>query len=121
MRAQSTSQLPDGTVKIAGDGSISVASADGASAIVGKLAIVDLGEAATAAEGANLYKSSSAAAPAAANASVRQGMLEGSNEDAVTGTMQLMLLQRQTEMMQRALTVFHNDFDKVAAEELPRV
>ena len=28
--------------------------------------------------------------------------------------MQLILVQRQAEMMQKALTVFHNDFDKTA-------
>jgi len=35
--------------------------------------------------------------------------------------MQLVLVQRQTEMMQKALSVFNTDFDKVATEELPKV
>jgi flagellar basal-body rod protein FlgF/flagellar basal-body rod protein FlgG len=54
-------------------------------------------------------------------ATVRQGAVEGSNQDAVQGTMELMLAQRQAEMMQRAMSVFNTDFDKVAAEELPKV
>ena len=47
--------------------------------------------------------------------------LEGANQDAVHGTMQLMLVQRQAEMMQKALNIFHNDFDKTATEDLGRV
>jgi flagellar basal-body rod protein FlgF/flagellar basal-body rod protein FlgG len=35
--------------------------------------------------------------------------------------MQLVLIQRQTEMMQRALSVFYTEFDKAAAEELGKV
>jgi flagellar basal-body rod protein FlgF/flagellar basal-body rod protein FlgG len=35
--------------------------------------------------------------------------------------MQLILVQRQAEMMQKALSVFNNDFDKTAAEDLGRV
>jgi flagellar basal-body rod protein FlgF len=30
-------------------------------------------------------------------------------------------VQRQAEMMQKALSVFNNDFDKTASEDLPRV
>jgi flagellar basal-body rod protein FlgF/flagellar basal-body rod protein FlgG len=54
-------------------------------------------------------------------ASIEQGSVEGANEDAVHGTMQLVLVQRQAEMMQKALSVFNNDFDKTASEDLPRV
>jgi len=50
-----------------------------------------------------------------------QGSVEGSNEDAIHGTMQMVLVQRQAEMMQKALSVFDNSFDKIAAEDLPRV
>ena len=52
---------------------------------------------------------------------VLQGALEGSNQDAVHGTMQLIMVQRQGEMMQKALSVFYNDLDKTATEELGRV
>ena len=53
--------------------------------------------------------------------SVAQGELEGSNQDIVSGSLQLMLIQRQAEMMQKALSVFHNDFDRAASEDLPKV
>ena len=52
---------------------------------------------------------------------VQEGALEGTNLDAVHGTMQLILVQRQAEMMQKALSVFNNDFDKTASEEIGRV
>jgi len=57
----------------------------------------------------------------AGTAEVHQGAIEGSNQDTVHGTMNLILIQRQAEMMQKALSVFHNDFDKTATEELSKV
>jgi flagellar basal-body rod protein FlgF/flagellar basal-body rod protein FlgG len=57
----------------------------------------------------------------AAHCAIQQGTIEGANQDAVHSTMQLVLVQRQAEMMQKALSVFNNDFDKTATEELPRV
>jgi flagellar basal-body rod protein FlgF/flagellar basal-body rod protein FlgG len=35
--------------------------------------------------------------------------------------MQLVLVQRQAELMQKALSVFYQEFDKTAAEELGKV
>jgi flagellar basal-body rod protein FlgF/flagellar basal-body rod protein FlgG len=72
------------------------------------------------AEGANRF-SANGATPNPANPTVEQGSVEAANEDAIHGTMQLVLVQRQAEMMQKALSVFNNDFDKTASEELPRV
>jgi flagellar basal-body rod protein FlgF/flagellar basal-body rod protein FlgG len=72
------------------------------------------------AEGANRFFANGAE-PVPAMASIEQGSVEGANEDAVHGTMQLVLVQRQAEMMQKALSVFNNDFDKTASEDLPRV
>jgi flagellar basal-body rod protein FlgF/flagellar basal-body rod protein FlgG len=31
------------------------------------------------------------------------------------------MMQRQAEMMQRALTVFHTEFNKFATEDLPKI
>jgi flagellar basal-body rod protein FlgF len=91
------------------------------SVIVGKVGAFDFTEKPVlTAEGANRF-SANGAKPIPANASIEQGSVEGANEDAVHGTMQLVLVQRQAEMMQKALSVFNNDFDKTAAEDLPRV
>jgi len=112
--------IPTGTITISPDGSISVTNAGG-SAIVGKVGVFDFKNASVLTpEGANNFLSDGTK-PIAANASVVQGSVEGANEDAIHGTMQLVLVQRQAEMMQKALSVFNNDLDKTASEDLPRV
>jgi flagellar basal-body rod protein FlgF/flagellar basal-body rod protein FlgG len=113
--------LPSGTVAVSADGTVSVATAAGAS-VVGKIAVVTFGpHASLTPEGTNRFVAGSADVPVAANAEVAQGSVENSNEDSVHGTMQLVLVQRQAEMMQKALSVFDNDFDKTAVEQLARV
>jgi flagellar basal-body rod protein FlgF/flagellar basal-body rod protein FlgG len=112
--------IPTGTIYVSPDGSISVSTADG-SMIVGRVGAFDFTEkSALTAEGSNRF-SANGAKPIPATASIEQGSVEGANEDAVHGTMQLVLVQRQAEMMQKALSVFNNDFDKTASEDLPRV
>ena len=37
------------------------------------------------------------------------------------GSLDLVVMQRQAEMMLRALTIFHTDFNKFATEDLPKV
>lgn len=112
--------IPSGSIHISPDGSVSVSTQDG-SAIVGKVGIFDFVDRyALTAEGTNRF-TADGTKPVAANAAIQQGAIEGANQDAVHGTMQLVLVQRQAEMMQKALSVFNNDFDKTATEELPRV
>jgi flagellar basal-body rod protein FlgF len=52
---------------------------------------------------------------------VHQGTIENANQDVIQGSLDLIVMQRQAEMMQRALTVFHTDFNKLATEDLPRI
>jgi flagellar basal-body rod protein FlgF len=112
--------IPTGEIHISSDGSVSVSTVAG-SAIVGKVGVFDFtDQSALTAEGANRF-SAGGVKPIAGSAVVEQGSLEGANEDAVHGTMQLVLVQRQAEMMQKALGVFNTEFDKTAAEDLPRV
>lgn len=109
--------LPSGTAVVAADGTVSVAGG-----VVGKVGVFQFAAPeALSLEGANKFAAPPGVTPVAGTAEVRQGALEGGNEDAVTGTMQLILVQRQAEMMQKALSVFNNDFDKTATEELGRV
>ena len=112
--------LPSGAIHVSANGTVSVDTANG-SAIAGQLGIVSYAAADLQPLGANHFRVSADARQVATDATVQQGALEGANQDAVHGTMQLMLLQRQAEMMQRALSVFDNGFDKTAAEELGRV
>ncbi len=113
--------LPAGTISVGPDGTVSVVT-DAGSGVVGQLAIVNFASPASLeAEGANRFKAAAGIKTIASSAAVEQGSLEGSNQDTVHGTMQLILIQRQAEMMQKALTVFDNDFDKAAVEQIARV
>lgn len=110
--------IPPGEVSVGADGVISVAG--GAAGTVG-LFDFPPGTALTP-EGANRYAAPQGVAPVAArDATVHAGALEGANEDVVQGTVDLIMMQRQAEMMQKALTVFHTEFNKFATEDLPRV
>ena len=67
------------------------------------------------AEGTNRFVAADGVTPGVRRGDVcEQGAVEGANQDAVHGTMQLILMQRQAEMMQKALRVFDNEFDKTA-------
>jgi flagellar basal-body rod protein FlgF/flagellar basal-body rod protein FlgG len=73
-------------------------------------------------EGTNHYVAPQGVKPVIAkDAEVYQGALESANQDVVQGTMELIVMQRQAEMMQKALTIFHTDFNKTASEDLPKV
>lgn len=113
--------LPSGAVHVGSQGAISVSAADGTSSIAGVLGIVNYGANDLSPVGTNRFVSNAGAKASTVDVKVQEGSLEGANQDAVHGTLQLMLVQRQAEMMQKALNVFHNDFDKTATEELGRV
>ncbi len=113
--------LPSGAVQVSSDGTVSVATPDGSS-IVGQVGVFNFKDsAALTAEGTNRFVASADDPAVAVSANIQQGALEGANNDAVHGSMQLILVQRQAEMMQKALSAFDNNLDKTAAEELPRV
>jgi flagellar basal-body rod protein FlgF/flagellar basal-body rod protein FlgG len=112
--------IPTGSIHISPDGSVSVSTPEGSS-IAGRVAIFDFANRyALTAEGTNRFTAGTEK-PVTAKGVIEQGAIEGANQDAVHGSMQLVLVQRQAEMMQKALSVFNNEFDKTATEELPRV
>jgi flagellar basal-body rod protein FlgF len=110
-------QLPDGEVSISADGTISVGGA-----VVTKLKIVEFAPGTPITHsGGSYYSAPLAAATPATKSSVRQGMLEASNVNSVQAAVGLIALQRNAEMLNRTMTLFHNEFNRLAAEELPRV
>ncbi len=110
--------IPPGEVTVGADGVVSVAG--GAVATVGVFTF-PTGTQLTP-EGANRYVAPQGVpANLASGSAVHQGALESANEDVVQGSLDLIVMQRQAEMMQRALTVFHTEFNKFACEDLPRV
>jgi flagellar basal-body rod protein FlgF/flagellar basal-body rod protein FlgG len=116
--AGKTIAVPPGEVSVGADGVLSVAG--GTVASIGVLTFPTGTNLVP--EGANRYVAPTGVAPAASKAaSVHQGALESANQDVVQGSMDLIVMQRQAEMMQKALTVFHTEFNKIATEDLPRV
>ena len=113
--------IPTGEVGVAANGTVSVATAAG-STIVGQVGVFSFADKSVlVADGTNRFSVPDDTVPIAGDATIRQGAVEGSNEDAVQGTMQLVMVQRQAEMMQKALSVFYQEFDKTAAEDLGKV
>jgi len=111
-------QLPPGEVAVGADGAVSVAG--GVVSTVGVFTF-PAGSQLTP-EGADRYVAPQGVqAQFAKNSVIHQGALEAANEDVIQGSLDLIVMQRQAEMMQRALTVFHTEFNKTAAEDLPRV
>lgn len=110
--------LPPGKISIGSDGAVSV---DGA--VAGGIGVFTFQSATSIApEGANRFAPVNGSKPrAAVSASLHQGALEGSNQSVIQGTMDLILAQRQAEMMQKALVLFDGDLDKTASEQLPKV
>jgi flagellar basal-body rod protein FlgF/flagellar basal-body rod protein FlgG len=110
--------IPPGEVTVGADGSLSVAG--GVVATVGVFTFPRDTELTP--EGANHYIAPEGIKPALSkNAAIHQGAIEAANQDVIHGTMNLILMQREAEMMQRALTVFHTEFNKIATEDLPKV
>jgi flagellar basal-body rod protein FlgF len=110
-------QLPPGRMSISPDGTISV---DGT--LVAQLKVTEFpAEMQLTPEGNTNFAAPPNSGKIAANPSVRQGSLESSNSDPVRSAVALIDLQRSAQMMEKALSIFHNEFNKTAAQDLPRV
>ena len=110
-------RVPSGEIVVGTDGAVSVNGA-----LAGRIAVYGFADGAQlTAEGGNRYAPPDGAQPAAAAGAIHQGALESSNQDVIGGSLQLVLMQRQAEMMEKAVAMFSNDLDKTASEDLPRV
>lgn len=117
-RAGQPIAVPPGEITVGSDGVLSVAG--GVVATVGVFTFPP-GTQLTP-EGTNRYVAPAKIAPLpATGAAVHQGAIENANQDVIQGTLDLIVMQRQAEMMQKALTVFHTEFNKFASEDLPKV
>jgi flagellar basal-body rod protein FlgF/flagellar basal-body rod protein FlgG len=110
--------VPPGEVTVGADGVLSVAG--GTVATVGVFTFPSSAQLTP--EGANRYVPPEGVAPVLSKqATVHQGAIESANQDVIQGSLDLIVMQRQAEMMQKALTVFHTEFNKIATEDLPKV
>jgi flagellar basal-body rod protein FlgF/flagellar basal-body rod protein FlgG len=111
-------QIPPGEVTVGTGGVLSVAGGAVATVSVFNFSA----EARLTPEGANRYIAPEGAKPfLSKDAAIHQGALEAANQDVVQGSLDMIVIQRQAEMMQKALTVFHTEFNKIATEDLPRI
>jgi flagellar basal-body rod protein FlgF len=106
-----------GPVSISADGTIS---SNGA--VTGKLQVVEFPpNTKLTSAGGTYYSAPAKTAKPATGSDVRQGMLESSNVNPITGMVELVTAQRSAEMMQRALSMFNSEIDKTATQDLPKV
>jgi len=110
-------QIVGGPVSIAPDGTVSVNGA-----IAGKLKLVEI-KPGTPLEsaGGTYYTAPQSAEIADTHSNIRQGMIEASNVNTVSATVDLISIQRQYDLMRRALSIFDSQFNQTAAQDLPRI
>ena len=109
--------LPSGNIAISSDGTISVEGT-----VVDKLRLAEFPPGTNlTAMGKATYAAPAGSAVAAADSSVRQGMLEGSNVSATEAVVQLITVQRNTEMLARALSALDGQLNQIAVQDLPKV
>ena len=110
-------QVPAGAISVSADGTLSV---DGAAA--GTIQLVEFAPGARlTAEGGTLLAAPAGSAQPAKQTTIQHGTLETSNVNAITSVMNLIGVQRHAEMLQRALSLFDSEFNRIATSELPRV
>jgi flagellar basal-body rod protein FlgF len=115
--AQGPITMPNGNVNFSSDGTISV---DGN--VVDQLRLAEFvpGTNLTAVGNATYSAPPGSALPAVESV-VSQGMLEGSNVSPIDGVVQLITVQRNTDMLARALTAFDSQLNQTAAQDLAKV
>jgi flagellar basal-body rod protein FlgF len=110
-------RIVGGPVTVSSDGTISVQGA-----VAGKMKLVEFPPG-TGLEsvGKTYYSAPKNSGTPAKQSSIAQGSLESSNVNPVASAVELVAVQRYAEMMQRALSMFHTEFNRIATEDLPRV
>ncbi len=111
-------RIPAGTVAIAADGTVSVNGT-----VAGRIRLADFpaGTKLTSEGGTLLAAPAGAVEGPAPQSSLRQGMIESSNVNAIASVAGLISVQREAEMMGRAMSLFDTEFNHIAASELAKV
>ena len=114
--AQGAITVPPGKLSVSDDGTISV---DGA--LAGKLQVATFAPGTVLTPTGNTSFSAPAGSERPADAKIVQGALEGSNVNGIAAAVELVTLQRHADLLQQALTAFHSNFNRIAAQELSRI
>ena len=109
--------FPAGTITISSDGTVSQQGA-----VVAQLKLVTFKPGTSlAAEGNSYYQAPDKSELPADDPRLSQGMLESSNLDPVSATIGLITIQRQAQLLEQALSIFHSVFNNAPGQELSRV
>jgi len=109
--------VPAGAISIAADGTLSVNGA-----VAGTIALIEFAPGTKlTSEGGSLLSAPEGSAKPATQSSVRQGALEASNVNSITSVVTLIGVERQAEMLQRAMSLFDTTMNQIAASDLGRV
>jgi flagellar basal-body rod protein FlgF len=109
--------VPQGTISVGPSGLISVGGS-----IVGQLKIVDFPQGTRIMlDGDNYYSAPASAETAATSPQVKQGALESSNVDPMSEVVSVILLERETQMLESAISSFDKNFDQSAINTIPIV
>ncbi len=109
--------LPAGDVSIASDGTISVNGA-----VAGSIQLVEFAAGTKlTSEGGTLIAAPEGSAKPAQQPALKQGALEASNVNSITSVVTLIGVERQAEMLQRAMSLFDTEFNHIASSELAKV
>jgi flagellar basal-body rod protein FlgF len=109
--------VAEGQISVSTDGTISINGA-----VSGKIKLVDF-KPGTALEsvGNTYYSAPKDSEIPATGSQIHQGMVEDSNVNPVANAVELITIQRTADLAQRALSLFDSQFNRIAAEDLPRV
>ena len=117
MGDQGPVELPGGDVTFSSDGTISQNGA-----VVATMKLVTFKPGTTLApEGNSYFQAPLGSELAADDPRLSQGMLESSNQNPVVGAVGLITLQRQSQLLEQALSIFHSVFNAAPAQDLSRV
>jgi flagellar basal-body rod protein FlgF/flagellar basal-body rod protein FlgG len=109
--------LPEGPISVSANGTIS-----SEETVVAQLNLVTFSkDTQLSPEGSMYFQAPKGTAMPATEVAVRQGSLEASNYNPVEGTVDLITVQRQAQLLERALWIFDSDFAQAATQDLPRV
>ncbi len=109
--------VPAGAVSIASDGTLSVNGA-----VAGSIQLVEFAPGTDlTSEGGTLISAPAGSAEPATQSSLKQGALESSNVNSISSVVELIGVQRQAEMLQRAMSLFDSTLNQIAASDLAKV
>jgi flagellar basal-body rod protein FlgF len=90
--------------------------------VAGTIALVEFPSGTSlASEGGTLISAPEGSATPVLQPTLKQGALESSNVNSISSVVTLIGVQRQAEMLQRALSLFDTEFNRIATSDLAKV